>query len=581
MLNRVPPRRSLPVGRHVPCHGSARFPALSRIVLVASWVLLAPPGAVSSSWLRTAGGEGRDLVRSVARTSDGGFIACGETTSFGSDDADLWLVKLDAAGDLEWHRRYGGPGLERGFGAHEHPDGGFVVLGDSTSWSSARTPWVLLLGSDLLPIWQNAYLAAPEDVASSALAPGSGRSTLVAANRALDGAWPGFVLLDLRGSGSVQRDSVHPDDVEPRRSVEAIALADSGFIVAGEESPDPLFPAYTKPWVALFGPSDRPTFSSTYGLGAPGRALALAQTSDGGFYVGGVLGLTLDGSAPRAQAFLLRIDGDGAHVWDRVLGRDGDDEIRSLAVVEGDAVLVAGSTAASPSSDADAWIARFNADGTTEWSISVERPGEDILQSIVPTAEGGALAVGSTDSLGAGSLDGLFIKVAADGTISEPCGLVGAPVLAGGQQGLGNNTGGQWRQRSGVEVVITGAAAVSTPILEPIGMECAETPPSEVSPPGAETPLRLQAPQLLSWEDGARSGSRTFNVYRGSIGELRSGSYGDCLLEDLATNSTLVPADPPAGAAWFYLVAGENPAGDGPLGHSSLRATRRPVAVCP
>ncbi len=51
-------------------------------------------------WQRTYGGSGFDSARSVQQTSDGGYIMAGFTSSFGAVNVDAWIVKLDASGSV-------------------------------------------------------------------------------------------------------------------------------------------------------------------------------------------------------------------------------------------------------------------------------------------------------------------------------------------------------------------------------------------------------------------------------------------------------------------------------------------------
>ena len=51
-----------------------------------------------SLWTVTYGGGGVDVGRCVEQTSDGGFIICGSTTSYGTGSADFYIIKTDSAG---------------------------------------------------------------------------------------------------------------------------------------------------------------------------------------------------------------------------------------------------------------------------------------------------------------------------------------------------------------------------------------------------------------------------------------------------------------------------------------------------
>ena len=46
----------------------------------------------------------------MCKTSDGGFVLAGYTNSFGAGNYDFWLVKVNATGDMQWNKTYGGAG---------------------------------------------------------------------------------------------------------------------------------------------------------------------------------------------------------------------------------------------------------------------------------------------------------------------------------------------------------------------------------------------------------------------------------------------------------------------------------------
>ncbi|MFL5742383.1 MAG: gliding motility-associated C-terminal domain-containing protein [Flavisolibacter sp.] len=90
-------------------------------------------------WEKTYGGSQFELAWSVQQTTDGGFVVCGTTSSndgdvsgnHGSDD--VWVLKLTASGTLQWQKCYGGQFNESGFYIQGTADGGYVFTGSAES----------------------------------------------------------------------------------------------------------------------------------------------------------------------------------------------------------------------------------------------------------------------------------------------------------------------------------------------------------------------------------------------------------------------------------------------------------------
>ena len=62
-----------------------------------------------SQFQKVIGGiAGDEIMNYSEMTADSGQIMVGTTDGFGSGGADIYLVKTDANGDLEWSKTYGG-----------------------------------------------------------------------------------------------------------------------------------------------------------------------------------------------------------------------------------------------------------------------------------------------------------------------------------------------------------------------------------------------------------------------------------------------------------------------------------------
>ncbi|MCK4830143.1 hypothetical protein KA005_81245, partial [bacterium] len=113
----------------------------------------------ATEWARTYGGEGIELGRYIITTSDGGFLMVGYTDSLGNETAadDVWIVKLDSSGNIEWQRTYG---EVRAYSVQETSDGGFIIAAVYIQWNDVRVTddfWIIKLDSGGNIEWQQTH----------------------------------------------------------------------------------------------------------------------------------------------------------------------------------------------------------------------------------------------------------------------------------------------------------------------------------------------------------------------------------------------------------------------------------------
>ncbi|MFZ1728823.1 MAG: hypothetical protein WBQ23_07370 [Bacteroidota bacterium] len=99
------------------------------------------------------------LGKSIAATSDGGFIVCGYTEPYGGAGSDIILLKFDATGKETWRKTIGGSHLDRAFGISNVADGGFILTGTTESFGVASngSSDLLLLKTDANGNYEEAH----------------------------------------------------------------------------------------------------------------------------------------------------------------------------------------------------------------------------------------------------------------------------------------------------------------------------------------------------------------------------------------------------------------------------------------
>jgi len=90
------------------------------------------------TWAKTVGETDWDWGKSVAPTSDGGYIVTGQTGSFGAGLYDLFLAKFDSSGDLTWVKTVGGVDNDEGHSVAQTSDGGYIVTGMTRSFGAGH-----------------------------------------------------------------------------------------------------------------------------------------------------------------------------------------------------------------------------------------------------------------------------------------------------------------------------------------------------------------------------------------------------------------------------------------------------------
>jgi len=144
-------------------------------------------GSGGVTWSKTYGGADGDDARWISEVPAGGYIVTGWTVSFGAGNADLWLLRLDASGNVQWQNTYGGSADERGFGVSAASDGGFSVAGRTASFGAGNADmWVLRLDSSGAVQWQKTFGSTYDEEARLALEL-SGGSTIITGKDAFFG----------------------------------------------------------------------------------------------------------------------------------------------------------------------------------------------------------------------------------------------------------------------------------------------------------------------------------------------------------------------------------------------------------
>ncbi len=90
-------------------------------------------------WYRYYGGTQNDRVSDVVEANDGGIIMVGysESSDFDVHEArgsyDYWVIKIDHMGHLHWKKNYGGSDIDQAYGVVKTEHNSYLIVGQSNS----------------------------------------------------------------------------------------------------------------------------------------------------------------------------------------------------------------------------------------------------------------------------------------------------------------------------------------------------------------------------------------------------------------------------------------------------------------
>lgn len=321
-------------------------------------------------WERALGGTEDERANAVVETTDGGYVFAGFATSQDGDvqglngGYDLWVVKLNTLGALQWQTTFGGSSMDYGADILAI-DTGFVVVGG---------------------VWSN-------------------DSDVVSNHGSRDVA---FVVLN--DSGAIRRSACFGGtDLDGALSV--CASASGGFFVVGtSKSNDGDVTGNhgnEDMWVLKISDSLTLDWQRSLGGTIADAASEVAVTADGGYIISGTTYSNdgdVNGGHGGADAWIIKLNALGEIEWQRVLGGQEDESFSSVLQTTDGGYIAAGSTESNDADvtgnhgESDVWVVKLDPSGELVWQRTFGGSDREHATAIRPAMSGGYIIGGNTRS---------------------------------------------------------------------------------------------------------------------------------------------------------------------------------------
>jgi hypothetical protein len=354
-------------------------------------------------WTKTFGGTGEDQGYCIVQASDGGFVIAGSTASFGAGVHDMYLLKTNASGNLQWSKTYGEIDYDYAYSLKQTNDGGYILAGRSFGF---------------IPTYGAVYLVKTDSTGNLLWAKGYG---------ATDFNYWGTSVDQSADSGYVVTGHVY-DFNTGNMDAFLLKTAANGNLA----------------WIKSYGGA-----SNDYGN-------SVKLTADGGFAIGGS---TESFGAGASDIYLVKTGDNGNLSWSKAVGGTIGDYGRQIRQSADGSYVISGNIDTGPG---DVYIVKTNSNGAFLWSKSYGGTSYvEYGESFYPTSDGGYVIGGSTMSYGSGGTDMYLIKTDSMGSsgcaISISAGSVNASTVVAALS-VSVASGGV----AGNAATITGSGGVAT-----------------------------------------------------------------------------------------------------------------------
>jgi hypothetical protein len=369
-----------------------------------------PATSLSPHFCKAIGGPEGEWSHSIIQNSDGGYAIAGYTRSFGAGDRDVYVVKLDANGNLQWTKTIGGPKDDWGESLIQTSDGGYVIAGSTYSFGVGLSDvYVIKLDANGNPQWTKTIGGPKDDRGFSLIQTSDGGYAIAGETESFGAGRKDVYVVKLDANGNLQwTKTIGGENWEAGHSL--IQTSDGGYAIAGETNS---FGAGDYDvYVVKLDAKGNLQWTNTIGGKSDDWGFSLIQTSDGGYAIAGT---PYSFDAEDWDVYVVKLDANGNLQWTNTIGGPSYDGGESLIQTSDGGYAIAGDTFSFGAGEKDVYVVKLDAKGNLQWTRTIGGKGWDSGRSLIQTSDGGYAIAGDTFSFGAGKSDVYVVKLDKNG----------------------------------------------------------------------------------------------------------------------------------------------------------------------
>jgi hypothetical protein len=367
----------------------------------------------------TYGGGGRDIAYSSCETADNGIMILGLTTSFGQGK-DLYLMKLDANGNILWSRTYGGKKVDSGIKIKQSKDGNFAIIGNTTSFDAKRRDlFFLKIDAEGNEIWSYCYGGELNEFGLDFAETEDGGFVLVGETNSFEVKDHDILVSKVDKDGILEwTKTIGGDSLEFASSVVCVK---DGYILGGETNS--IGSGGYDAMLVKLDFSGEVLWSKVYGGAGDDHINDLVEDKWGNLaFIGSTTSFSFGG---RDLLFAIVNEQDGHPIVVNTLGGASDDEPQVIRKVGEDGYIIVGFSKSFNDmlTMNDAYIIRMNKKFKMRWSKTFGGFMNDLGFGLITHSKGNFVVVGQSESFSDRADQDIFAVSILDSRKIETCEL--------------------------------------------------------------------------------------------------------------------------------------------------------------
>ncbi len=359
--------------------------------------------------IKTFGQQETDRGVGIERALEGnGFVMVGMTESFNAEIEDVYIVKTDSEGQIIWQNTIGGEREDNGWVIKQTLDNHYIIAGFSNSFGSDDWDiYLIKIAPNGQEVWSKTFGGNNDQFAWDLLVTPENHYIIIGQTNDTDNGEVTSLLMKVDDTGSlIWKEQLENQNLNRAFSIvsgEAGSLFFTGLIATKNGSLDG--------FIAKADDQGVVEWIKTYGGPKNDLCHTIRKSGDGHLLL---IGYSKSYGTANNSPWLVKVDQAGKEIWNYTYGSQAEERIVSAYVTEKNQCILLGYIfKQSPEGrHGDLLLLQVDSMGNIEWLKTYGGPkDEEAGQTILMTEDGELVFTGRTFSRGAGEGDLFLVKV--------------------------------------------------------------------------------------------------------------------------------------------------------------------------